>query len=211
MVVIEVSSRNEPIDEIKQFQMGRFINSNEAIWRILGFNIHERYPAVVHLQRVYFSQANDHQIVANPRHTTLTTSFHLCQSDDFAKTLLYHEVPKYFTWNNSKLEFQRRKQGKAVPGYADVRASDALGRVYTVHPNNAECFYLRMLLHEIRGPTSFQALKTINGDVCETYREACNKLGLLENDQHWDTTLTEASTFAPHGKTKNIVYPSALR
>ncbi|EPB66767.1 hypothetical protein ANCCEY_14141 [Ancylostoma ceylanicum] len=87
--------------------------------------------------------------------------------------------------------FCKRKQGVPVPGY-DVRASDALGRVYTVHPNNAECYYLRLLLHTVRGPTSFADLKTVDGEICETYREACQRRGLLENYQHWDTTLSEA-------------------
>uniref|UniRef100_A0A182HPH8 Helitron helicase-like domain-containing protein n=1 Tax=Anopheles arabiensis TaxID=7173 RepID=A0A182HPH8_ANOAR len=48
-------------DEITGYQIGRYISSNEAVWRIFGFQIHERYPAVVHLavhlengQRVFF-------------------------------------------------------------------------------------------------------------------------------------------------------------
>ena len=51
-----------------------------------------------------------------------------------------------------------------------------------------------MLLHTIRGPTSFAALRTIDGEECETYREACQRLGLLEDDQQWDRTLAEAAT-----------------
>ncbi|XP_076299884.1 uncharacterized protein LOC143218540 [Lasioglossum baleicum] len=50
-----------------------------------------------------------------------------------------------------------------------------------------------MLLHVVKGPTSFQAVKTIDGQVYQTYREACFKLGLLGNDKYWDNTLTEAS------------------
>jgi len=119
--------------------------------------------------------------------------FQLCQADNFAKTLLYHEVPKYYTWNTTSKMFYRRKRGAVVLDYAGVRASDALGQVYTVHPNNAECYFLRMLLHTVKGPTSFQALKTVNEEICGTYREACYRLGLLENDQHWDTTLAEAA------------------
>jgi hypothetical protein len=49
-----------------------------------------------------------------------------------------------------------------------------------------------MLLHSIRGPRSFEELKTVNGEVCQTFREACQKLGLLEGDHHWDDTLREA-------------------
>ncbi|GFT87492.1 helitron_like_N domain-containing protein [Trichonephila clavipes] len=36
-------------DEITLYQIGRYISSNEAAWRIFGFPIHERDPAVVQL------------------------------------------------------------------------------------------------------------------------------------------------------------------
>lgn len=36
-------------DEIAQFLMGRYISSNEAVWRILEFPLHERHPAIIHL------------------------------------------------------------------------------------------------------------------------------------------------------------------
>jgi len=188
------------VDEIQAFQMGRYISSNEAIWRIFSMPIHERYPTVVHLsvhlengQRVYFQPENLQQQLNVPPATTLTAFFVLCQSDTFAKTLLYCDVPHYFTWNTSRKTFERRKQGQEVQGHPGVRSSDALGRVYTVHPSNAECFYLRMLLHVVKGPTSFTDLKTVSGTICQTYCEACEKNGLLENDNHWDSTLEEAS------------------
>lgn len=197
MAVFGLSNQN---DEITQFQLGRYISSNEAIWRILGFNIHERYPTVVHLsvhlengQKVYFTENNAREKINQPQNTTLTAFFQLCKSDEFAKTLLYHEVPKYYTWNVSKKQFFRRKIGANVKDQDNLYASTALGRVYTVHPNNAECFFLRMLLHEVRGPTSFSKLKEIDGKVLETYREACLELGLLENEKHWNLTLAEAA------------------
>lgn len=193
-------------DEIHQYQMGRYISSNEAIWRIFSFSIHERHPTVVHLavhlengQRVYFTAQNAAQVAQAPPNTTLTAFFKLCASDVFATTLLYAEVPKYFTWNASKKEFQRRKQGNRVEGYSNLFSSDALGRVYTVHPNNAECYYLRLLLVNVRGPKSFQSLRTVDGVVCATYREACQKLNLLESDTHWDQTLADVAVSAhPH-------------
>ena len=105
--------------------------------------------------------------------------------------ILRPEVPKYYTWNKSSKMFFKKKQGELVslPGY-NGRASDALRRVYTVHSSNAECFYLRLglLLHTVRGPTSFADLKTADGEECETFREACQRRGLLEDDQHWDLT-----------------------
>lgn len=177
----------------------RIVIKNEAFWRIFGFHIHERYPAVQHLsvhlengQRVYFTTENAREKASNPKNTMLTAFFQLCRADPFAKTLFYNDVPKYYTWNVSKGEFCRRKQGKRVPEYAGVCESETIGRVYTVHPNNAECFYIRMLLHEVKGPISFEALKIVNNETCQTYREACLKLGLLEDDKHWESTLNEA-------------------
>ncbi|KAL4091330.1 hypothetical protein QTP88_026033 [Uroleucon formosanum] len=42
------------------------------------------------------------------------------------------------------------------------------------------------------GPTSFQHLRTVDGELCGFYREACQRLQLLENDDHWDQTLNDA-------------------
>ncbi|CAM1299818.1 Uncharacterised protein r2_g976 [Pycnogonum litorale] len=205
MAVFEVQRADAPRDEVKQFQMGRYISSNEAIWRILQFPIHERSPAVhqlsVHLengQRVYFTPDTAHQRAAAPSATTLTAFFSLCRSNNFAKTLLYPEVPSYFTWNATKKEWKARCQGKvtqvSVPGFeGPIQKSTMIGRMYTVHPNHQECFFLRTLLHTVRGPTSFESLRTVNGTVCTTYREACFRLGLLEDDRHWDLALQEAS------------------
>ena len=113
---------------------------------ILEFPIHERFPPVqqlaVHLengQRVYFTEdtARD-QASGEPPKTTLTEFFALCQVDDFAKTLLYVDVPEYYTWNNKS--WQRRKQGTQVAGYPGVKQAQALGRVYTI-------IMLRILSH----------------------------------------------------------------
>ncbi|GFV96018.1 proton-coupled amino acid transporter-like protein CG1139 [Trichonephila clavipes] len=49
MAVFGVGNVVAPLDEINQYQFGRYISSNEAVWRILSFPIHERHPTVVHL------------------------------------------------------------------------------------------------------------------------------------------------------------------
>ncbi|XP_039968146.1 uncharacterized protein LOC120779853 [Bactrocera tryoni] len=64
--------------------------------------------------------------------------------------------------------------------------------MYTIHPNNTECFYLRLLLVNVQGPRSFEYLKIVDGHLCETYREACHLLHLLENDSHWESTFQDA-------------------
>ena len=92
MTVFGLQSEIKDIDEIVQYQAGRYISSNEAVWRILSFPIHECSPAVVHLavhlqngQRVYFSESNVQQRALNPLDTKLTAFFSLCKNDSFAK------------------------------------------------------------------------------------------------------------------------------
>ncbi|KAF8787007.1 hypothetical protein HNY73_008646 [Argiope bruennichi] len=99
MAIFNLKNNDIQHDEIQTYEIGRYLSSNEAVWRILGFPIHERHPTVVHL---------------------------------------------------------------------------------SVHLDN--------------GPTSFSDLKTFNGIVCETFKQACELRGLLEDDSHWKSTLDEAAT-----------------
>ena len=83
--------------------------------------MHEQNTTVVHLtihlengQRVYFTDANLQQRALNPPVTTLTAFFTLCQEDAFAWTLMYSEVPSYYTWSVIKKSFVRRRRGEPV-------------------------------------------------------------------------------------------------
>jgi len=64
-----------------------------------------------------------------------------------------------------------------------VEIDNCLGRVYTINPNNTDCFHLRLLLHEVRGPTSFDDLKTVNEVTYNIFQLACKALGLLKDDK----------------------------
>lgn len=62
-----------------------------------------------------------------------------------------------------------------------------------VGPTAGEKFHLRMLLMVVKGPRSFDDLKTIDGNVCETFHEACLRRGLLEDDGEWEICLRDAA------------------
>ncbi|CAF4944006.1 unnamed protein product [Pieris macdunnoughi] len=130
MAVFRVENTNvnaQPVnknDEITLYQIGRYISSNEAAWHIFGFPIHERDPAVVQLavhlengQRVFFTNETAIDRAVNPPKTTLTEFFELCNRVDdfgaFARTLLYSQVPCYFTWAQTK-KWMPRKQGSQL-------------------------------------------------------------------------------------------------
>ena len=131
------------------------------------------------------------QVADDPGRTKLTAFLELCQTDDLASGLLHPNVPRFFTW---KL-WERRKQGKPdhVPGVGTVLEAHVVTRVATIHPLSSECYHLRLLLHKLRGPTSFAELNTVNSEVIETFKEACRRRGLLESDEHFDLALEETA------------------
>lgn len=105
--------------------------------------------------------------------------------------MLLYDIPLYYIYNQQDGIVKGRRRGTPVDGYPGIFCEHIIGRVYTIHPNNHECYYLRMLLHVIKGSTSFEYLKTVNRVIYETYQAPCLALGLLENDNHWYDTLTE--------------------
>ncbi|CAG8540210.1 12608_t:CDS:2 [Dentiscutata heterogama] len=69
----------------------------------------------------------------------------------------------------------------------------AIGRLYFADHTAGERFYLRLLLTKIRGPQSFDHLKTVNNITYPTFKDACIALGLLEDDNEWKQRLEEAA------------------
>ncbi|CAF1552338.1 unnamed protein product [Rotaria sp. Silwood1] len=59
-------------------------------------------------------------------------------------------------------------------------------------------------LKSLIGPTSFEALRTANSQICATFREACQLHGLLEDDQQWDSTMSEAAAAQSPARLRNL-------
>lgn len=193
------NEKKNAIDEISNYQIGRFINSNEAAWKIFGFETHGRYPPIHHLdvhlennERVYFTEKTAADVVNNPKPTTLTAFFKLCANDDFAKTILYGDVSKYYTFDKHGRDFHKRKQGKLIDEQNNIKESNNLSRIFTVNPKDRECYFLRILLNNVIGPTSFEYLRTVNGVICQSYQEACLQLGLIGDDKEWIEAMNES-------------------
>ena len=197
--------RSVPGDEITEYYSARWLGASEACWRIFGFSMHSIKPAIYRLQiheedeqRVAFDPAihtnGELQAKEALRRTTLTEYFelnavakqHLEESREvpFLKNpldLLYIDVPEYFTWHKRDKQWTSRKRG------------DTIGRMYFLGPKAGDRFYLRLLLSHVKGATSFEDLRTVDGRVCSTYQEACILRGLTKNDREWDEALMEAS------------------
>ena len=76
---------------------------------------------------------NLNEIIAKNGDTTLIAWFKLNIEDSNASNLLYHDIPKYYTWNKKEKKWCKR-----------VREIDTIGKICFAHRGN-DRFYLRML------------------------------------------------------------------
>ena len=65
--------------------------------------------------------------------------------------------------------------------------------MYTVNPNQGEFYFVCLMLNVMKGPRSLKDLKTVDGQLCEMYRHACQLLRLLEDDNHLEHMIEEPS------------------
>ena len=193
-----VDKTNNMYDEVTAFEVGRYISSNEAAWRLMSFPVHQHHPPVEHLnvhlengERVMFKSDATKDDILPPKPTKLTAFFSLCNNDEFARGLLYADVPTFYIWNNKEKQWKRRKQGQRIQ--PTIFKAKTLARMYSVHPNQYECYFLRLLLTRKHGPTSFKDLKTVDDVIHSTFRSACCALGMLQNDDMWKNTLRDAT------------------
>ena len=73
-----------------------------------------------------------------------------------------------------------------------------------------ERYYLRLLLTVVRGATSFQHLRTVDGLVHPTFKAACVALRLLEDDGEWMAMFTDAREFMT-GRALRQLFAMALQ
>ena len=210
------------IDEITQFVESRYISCCEAMWRLNGFKMHSIDPNIVRLQIhlpdqqiVTYIQGQERTALAAAafKHTMLTSYFLVVTSENVqplaienvtntdgsilprATELTYAEFPTYYAWDVKHNTWKRRKRPKK---------SDAVGRIFSVHPSAGEKFYLRLLLHNVKGAMSFEHLKYVNNIQCRTFNDACKALGLTVDDLEWKLCLQEASSRANAAALRNL-------
>ncbi|GES85174.1 transcriptional factor B3 [Rhizophagus clarus] len=184
--------QTELIDEIKIYLDARYVSASESIWRIFHYRMHGRASKVqklaVHLpdhQSVTFQEGENLQNIierAISHKTILTAFFQENMKNPAARAYTYIEFPIHYTWDLSLHKWKPRKTTTTM-----------IGRLYMVQPSEGERYYLRTLLIHVKGPTSFNDLKTVNGYTCKTFKEACICLSLLQDDNEWDECLLEVS------------------
>ena len=185
---------SEGVDEIAEYIKSRYLSWCEAVWRLLGFEIHEKFPAVerlhVHLPGMNIVAVSEEDVledvVSDPDSTksTLTEWFLANQIFPAARKYTYCEFPNYYTWNNKRKTWEGHRRGTKI------------GRLRFIHPGVGDAFYLRMLLMVVRGAISYADVRTYEGVVHNTFRQACQARGLIGDDTEWTSLFDEAVRWA---------------
>ena len=193
---VMVEFQGEQPDEVKKFVDARYVSASESCWRILQFDLQDRYPAIqrlaLHLpnkQSVTYREGQAEEAVRNIKDTTLTAWFKENEKNGDSKDLLYTEMPEHYTWDTKTCSWKKRQRNRL-----------AIGRVYSANPFEGERFFLRLLLQHVRGAKSFEDMRrSTDGVLHPSFRQAASALGLLEDDEEWENCMTEtAFTASPN-------------
>ncbi|KAI9126005.1 hypothetical protein K1719_003423 [Acacia pycnantha] len=79
---------------------------------------------------------------------------------------------------------------------AGILAMPRVSRLTHAAPSSGEFYYLRILLTKAKGPSSYDAIRTVDGVAYPTYLATCIALGLLDDDCKFIAALKEASIWA---------------
>jgi hypothetical protein len=119
------------------------------------------------------------------KRSMLTAYFERNNNCEEARGILYRDFPEKYTWNTRYKLWQPRKQ----------KTIYQIGRLVAAHPAEGERYYLRVLLNHVPGATSYEELRTVDGQVMPSFRDAAEKRGLIEADNTIDECMTEAELF----------------
>ncbi|XP_074301026.1 uncharacterized protein LOC141632372 [Silene latifolia] len=180
------------VDEIVQFQSGRWVSLCEVAWRIFGFDLFETHPTVMPLQvhlpnmQTICLQPNENlaNVLADDKlsRTPLTEFFRKSSTKDCPK-LQYGEFIEHFHWDTGTKTWEKQRNYVIV-----------IGRLVFVAPAEGERYLLRLLLLYIRGPTSFAALQTVDRYKYATFQEAAICHRLLAQEDAAELCMAEACT-----------------
>ncbi|KYN18615.1 hypothetical protein ALC57_09070, partial [Trachymyrmex cornetzi] len=187
-------------DEIRNFIETRYVGPVEACWRILEKKLQDKSHSIVRLPVHLPNEQNviiENEVIeeamtdasrdSESHFTMLIDYFSLNLRDEEARQYLYVEIPRYYTFKKEKIN------GRNVSRWIKRKSHyNCIGRMYSVSPTQTELFYLRLLLLTIRGTTSFNDLRTVNGEICQSFSAACLALGFIEDDEEWKRTMNEA-------------------
>lgn len=198
------------IDEIEDYWAARYLSATEATWRILGFTITKKTPAVTALpvslqpdvtHRRYRSSTSSglsklEHYFARPQGTYTWPDGTMHAFDNLRYLQYYHLFrlapfnPDCVTRPHYYLETVIDAQVSPMHVIMRTTANAHIARMHAAKPSEGERFYLRALLRHVTG-RSLQDCRTIDGVVYETFQQAADALGLFEDDTEAESAIAE--------------------
>nr|XP_043611794.1 uncharacterized protein LOC122583457 [Erigeron canadensis] len=166
-------------DEFEEWYDCRYISACEACWRLFAFDIHYRTPSI---QRLSFHIEGSQPVVYDgeePIEDALAKP-----SVAKSQFLGWFQFPTKFVWNATDRKWTPREKGFSI------------GRLHHVPPKVGDLYYLRILLNIVKGATSYEDINTVDGKYYETFKEACQALGLLDDDNEYICCIKETNQWA---------------
>ncbi|XP_052114412.1 uncharacterized protein LOC107480535 [Arachis duranensis] len=179
------------VDEVKIFYDCRYISPCEAAWRIFSYDIHYSNPSI---ERLSFHLPDQQPVVftdneslvealakANVKESMFLAWFAANEKYAEARQLTYTEFLAKFVWKPSPRAWEPKKSHQVI------------GRMIFVPPSSGKLYYLRMLLNIVKGLTSYVDIRTYNGVIYSSFRDACYARGLFNDDKEYIDAIKEAS------------------
>ncbi|XP_071740565.1 uncharacterized protein [Rutidosis leptorrhynchoides] len=113
-------------------------------------------------------------------------------SDTEARQYTYIEFPRHYVWNSTKRKWTKRTSQRTV------------SPIHFVPPKAGETYYLRILLNKVKGPTCYEDIRTVNGILYHTYKDACYAMGLLADDKEYVASIKEVHQWACGEQCRNL-------
>jgi len=145
----------------------------------LVISTHGEQPKVLHLtldlankRQIYFSECENPALHSHRTASTLIpliAYFKYNSEKRYVRKYLYHEFHVHYVYT------RKAKRKPRIKGMS-------IGHISPARPFMGEGYNLRILLTLIRGATSFEHLRTVDGIFHQTFRLACIAICLLEND-----------------------------
>ena len=129
-----------------------------------------------------FKEGHEAKAINKDCKTMLLGWFDLNKEDSFARSIKYANLPESYSWNISSKKWIPRK-----------KAAKVVGRIINVSPKDSERFFLKLILNRIPGATCYEDLRTHEGVIYRTYREAAIAMGATESSEESNVVLEEAA------------------
>lgn len=159
-------------NEVEHYSSTKYMSATEAAWHFNQFVMHNSSHTVYRLpvylpqrQRVVFQVGTERNAFDSNGTTMLTGWFDLNRTAANARNYLYTEIAQHYVWS------RRGERKMWTP--RQRRFEYTVSRMYSVSIRYRELYYLRTLLLYVRRASSFEDVRTVDGDVCETFEEAC--------------------------------------